>query len=434
MERVNVNMIPLPRLWRNPPVRRLAVLLALTLAAAAVLAGLFVRFATERLERDWLDRQAAVIGSLAAAHPELADELPKTFAQDAASPEAARLGRELAAKHGLTGLLATGLLPAASAFRNLALPGLVLGAALLIAALGLALLREYRLQLGSLRTLALSLEEAVKNNRRMDFRLYGEGELGLLAHGVQELANRLQLTIGQLKKEKAFLKETIADISHQLKTPLASLSIYIDLLQEERTKPDEAAGFLKTCRQELDRMEWLTLTLLKIARLEADALELHKTVSPLARTVEEAVAPLREWAGRRGVGLRLKEPPEPVFVLHDGRWLAEAIGNLAKNAIEHSPQGGTVTIRWERTPAFVRLDVLDEGPGIDERHLPHIFKKFYRSGSGGSGVGLGLPLAKSIAERHDGMLSARNREEGGSQFTLTLPVQRLPDNVLHAGE
>ncbi|MBN2981304.1 MULTISPECIES: sensor histidine kinase [Cohnella] len=424
MERIDESPLTASRLWRNPPVRRLAAILLAALVAAAVLIGLFSNYASERLERDWYDRQAAVIGTLASAHPELADELPKLIAESGADPEAVALGRELADRHGAGERLAGELPPAVSAFRSRTATELAFGALLLLAALGFALLREQRLQLGSLRALALSLESAVKQNRPMRFRLYGEGELGLLAHSVQELALRLQMTIGQLKGEKAFLKETIADISHQLKTPLASLSIYVDLLRQERTRPDEAETFLSTCRQELDRMEWLTLTMLKIARLEADALELRPEAKDLAGTVEDAVEPLREWARRRQVNLKLEAPAEQAVVPHDSRWLAEAIANVVRNAVEHSPAGCDVTVRWQRTPALVRLEVLDEGPGIEEKHLPHLFKKFYRTSSGGSGVGLGLPLAKSIAERHEGLLSARNRPEGGAAFTLTLPVRR----------
>ena len=294
---------------------------------------------------------------------------------------------------------------------------------LLFAALAVLLLREFDRPNRQIRRLAYALEAVVKQNRPLDYRIYEENDLGLLAHGVQELALRLRETISQLHRDKAFLKETIADISHQLKTPLASLMVYTELLQDERTSPADAKEFLDICRRELERMEWLTLTLLKIARLEADALELQPVRAPLAGTIERAAEPLRTLAAQRQVDIRIVPPDRPLEAVHDPHWLAEAIGNLIKNAVEHSPAGSAVTVRTERTPVFVRLIVRDEGEGIAERHLPHIFKKFYRARPGG-GVGLGLALAKSIVERHEGILSAVRNEAGGMTFVAALPAGR----------
>ncbi|WP_027092819.1 sensor histidine kinase [Cohnella thermotolerans] len=426
MERINEDRLRAARLWRNPGIRRLAVLCLLALLAAPILSWAFVAFETSRLKQDWLDRDAALIGQLASAHPELAAELPYLFASGdrKPDPETVRQGKELAAKYGMDATLDSSLLPVVSAFRSHAAMLLAGGAALGLAAFSVLIFREFNKPLRDIRRLAASLEKAVKNNERMDYRIYGEGDLGLLAHGVQELSLRLQETIAQLHRDKEFLKETIADISHQLKTPLASLAIYIELLQDKRTKPADAREFLETCRRELERMEWLTLTLLKIARLEAEALELQPVVSPLADTVEQAVEPVRKLAEQKGVRI-LFEERERIEFLHDPRWLAEAIGNLVKNAVEHSPPGAAVTIRSEQTPVFVRLTVRDEGAGIAERDLPHIFKKFYRASSGGGGVGLGLPLAKSIVERHDGVLSAVRNDTGGTTFTVAIPYRHL---------
>ena len=187
-----------------------------------------------------------------------------------------------------------------------------------------------------------------------------------------------------------------------------------------------AAEFLDTCRRELDRMEWLTLTLLKIARLEADALEMSLKEANLAETVHRAMNSIDRLAENKQINVRIEDSDTSLLISHDSHWLGEAIVNLLKNAVEHSPIGSTVTISWEKTPVFVRLQVKDQGQGIDAKHLPHIFKKFYRSSSEGSGVGLGLPLAKSIVESHLGILSASANPSGGTIFHLTLPHHPFP--------
>ena len=427
MERLNDARLSAARLWRNPPFRRLAAAMAAALVAALALAAALTLYSAERLKQDWIARESAFLASLAAAHPELENELPRLIA---GSPSAGEIeaGRQWAQRFGIGPRLETSLVPMAADYRSRTLRLSAAGAVLLTAALAAWLLNEQRRQLAGLHRLALSVEETVKNNRPPAYRVYGEGEFGLLGHAVQELSHRLQETIARLKRDKQFLKDTIADISHQLKTPLSSLILYVELLQDRRLSPEEAAEFTDTCRRELDRMEWLILTLLKIARLEAEALELQPKDAPLTDTVRQAAESFRKYAEQREVRL-IVEPPaggEPLIAWHDGKWLAEAIGNLIKNAVEHSPPGAAVTVRTDRTPVFARVTVADRGPGIDEKDLPHIFKKFYRARSDGSGAGLGLALAKSIADRHGGTLTAGPNPGGGAKFVLTLPLHRLP--------
>ncbi|TJY38931.1 HAMP domain-containing histidine kinase [Cohnella pontilimi] len=418
------------RLWRNPAVRRLALLLTAAFAAAALFIWLFSLDSSERLKRQWLEQQAAMIGKMSAADPGLTAQWASLLAHpESLSPEDKENGKRLAEQYGLTPNLEAQFIPVLSAYSERTVIALAAGFFLLIGLLGAAILREYHRQSADIRKLAVSLEDTVKHNRPMAFRLYEEGELGLLANAVQELAIRLQETIGQLHQEKDFLKDTVADISHQLKTPLASLTIYLDLLREGNVDQASASEFLDTCRRELDRMEWLIQTLLKIARLEADALQLILNPVPVQDTVDRSVMAVKRLADNRGVHVAVIPPALSADgpVPHDPRWLAEALANLIKNAVEHTPSGGEVTIGWETTTVFLRLYVQDQGPGIDEKHLPHIFKKFYRTSRAGSGVGLGLPLAKTIVERHGGMLTASSRKEGGSRFVLTLPLHSLPD-------
>ena len=421
------------RLWRNSQVRRLVLALAAVAAAALLAAWWFTAQSAHRLERSWLTQQASILGRLAAEKPELAADWARLLAHpERLTQEDAQRGRQLAAQYGLTPELGVQLSPMLRDYRARTAWMLAAGLSGLFVLLAALLVRENRRHLLTIRKLAVSLESAVKHNKRMEFRIYEEGELGLLANSVQELAIRLQETIGQLRQDKEFLKDTIADISHQLKTPLSSLMIYIDLLQAGNVDPEAAGEFLQTCRKELDRMEWLTLTLLKIARLEADALPMQIRPAPIAETVERAIASVRPLAEDRQVAVRWMHPSSHTaaatqaqaadsLLPHDARWLAEAIANLIKNAVEISPPGSAVTVAEESASVFWRLTVEDQGPGIEEKHLPFIFRKFYRFSSGGSGVGLGLPLAKSIVERHGGMLAAASQPGAGARFVLTMP-------------
>ncbi|MCQ6560082.1 sensor histidine kinase [Paenibacillus mendelii] len=427
MERIEESSSGIARMWRNPFVRSLAVSLAVLLVMAIVSIILYSHYSTERLKKDWLDKEAAMLGSLASEHPEWGEQwLQQLVETDPPSPEAVAEGREMMELYGINTKFKAQWLPILGDYQSrtlwLMLSGTV-GFALLTAVL---LYRASSRQLREIRSLAVSLEDTVKHNRPSAYRIYDEGELGLLANGVQELTLRLGETIDQLHKEKIFLKDTVADISHQLKTPLASLMIYVDLLQGDQVDAQHTAEFLRTCRRELDRMEWLILALLKLARLEADALDMSMKDAPLADTVKRAVNPMVPLAVNKQVTISMEESDSSVFIAHDPHWLTEALVNIIKNAVEHSPAGGTVKVGWEVTPVFIRMYVKDQGRGIDPQHLPHIFKKFYRNSSEGSGVGLGLPLAKSIVEKHGGILSATAEPSGGTLFQLTLPLHPFP--------
>ncbi|BBI30782.1 sensor histidine kinase [Cohnella abietis] len=435
MERVENEKLSLARLWRNPPVRRLSVILASSLLITVVLIAVYSHYSTERLKNTWLDKEAAMLGTLYSEHPDLADKwLGQLSEKGAPTPEAVAEGHKIMERYGVASLFESRWLPVLQQYHWSTLWILISSITVLIALIAWLLFREYHKLLGQIRTLAVSLEDTVKHNKPMSSFVYDEGELGLLANGAQELTLRLRATIEQLDQDKAFLKDTVADISHQLKTPLASLMIYIELLQGDKLDPDHATEFLETCRGELDRMEWLTLALLKLARLEAGALEMSLREVPLMDTLQQAVKSISRLAEDKQIEMLIEHPDSELIIPHDPHWLAEAISNLLKNAIEHSPIGSNVSISLERTPVFVRVQVRDQGRGIEAQQLPHIFKKFYRSSTEGSGVGLGLPLAKSIIEKHGGILSVSANPLGGTIFNLTLPHHPFPMNAMKLTE
>jgi len=427
MERVTETKIGLARLWRNSFVRNLTIILVLLFILASGLVAVYAHYSAEKLKQNWMDHEAAILGRLAEEHPEQAAEwLGYVTESDSISQETIEAGRRLMERYGMASALESRWFPVIGDYAAHTRWYLLLGVCALFLLAGWLLHRETHRYLRKIRSLAVALEDVVKHNQPMPYRLYDEGELGLLASGTQELALRLRETIEQLHREKSFLKMTVADISHQLKTPLASLTLYVDLLQGDRLDPEHSAEFLERCRHELDRMEWLTLTLLKLARIEADALEMNIGKARLDETVRNAISSVQRLADAKRVDIRIEQPQASLVVSHDPRWLEEAIVNLLKNAIEHSPDNGTVAVDLEQTPVFTRLRIIDRGSGIDARHVPHIFKKFYRSSKEGSGVGLGLPLAKSIVEKHGGVLSVAPNPAGGTIFHMTLPLHPFP--------
>ena len=251
-----------------------------------------------------------------------------------------------------------------------------------------------------------------------------EGGLCRFLGKVDGLANALSAGNEEAVKAKDFLKDTISDISHQLKTPLSALIMYNEIIESEAGADTEAVlAFTKKSSASLARMEELIQTLLKVTRLDAGAVLFEKQKWLLRDVVLRAVSELQVRAAEEGKVILLAGSDE-LSVDCDLQWTGEAIGNLVKNALDYTDRGGQVFVSWEQFPERVRISVKDNGKGIAEKDIYHIFKRFYRASKENGvrqGIGLGLPLAKSIAEGQGGTLSVQSSLGEGTTFTLMLP-------------
>ena len=239
---------------------------------------------------------------------------------------------------------------------------------------------------------------------------------------VEQLALSLQAKSEAERKAKEFLKDMISNISHQLKTPLAALDMYMEILEGEPENAETVKTFSRKSMRSLERMEQLISSLLKMARLDTGSIVFEKRQCFVAEIAAQAAGELSERAKQEGKEILTEgEPEETIFCDED--WTREALENLVKNALDHTEAGGTVRVSWSRSPVLFRLTVEDDGCGIAPEDIHHIFKKFYRSknSSDRQGAGIGLSLAKSIVEGQGGMLSVESSPGEGSVFRISFP-------------
>ncbi|MGN0150937.1 MAG: sensor histidine kinase [Wujia sp.] len=254
---------------------------------------------------------------------------------------------------------------------------------------------------------------------------YKQGEIGYLYTNMYKLVSTLKESKLKEQEEKIFLRDMISDISHQLKTPLASLKVFVDLLYDGRvTEPDKQRQMLEESRNQITRMEWMALSMLKLARIEAGAIQFEKKecdLNTIFVQVEEGVAYLTK---ERNQTMHI-ECPENAMLICDGDWLVEGIINLVKNASDYSEKGTTISLTTEINPVYTRIFVEDEGMGIPEEELPHIFKRFYRVNKevNPNSVGIGLSLTRSIVEGMGGKISVRSELGKYTRFILTFVHQ-----------
>lgn len=247
-----------------------------------------------------------------------------------------------------------------------------------------------------------------------------EGTIYRLFACVDQLAMILQSKNETERKSKDFLKSTISDISHQLKTPLTALTMYHEIISEEPDHVQTVIEYSQKTELALKRMEQLIQVMLKITRLDAGSIVFEKESCYLSELIAQAVSELTTRAAREGKEIIVDEVPEENLIC-DKQWTSEAIGNIVKNALDHTDSGGKIHVSWNRTPAMLRIMISDDGSGIAPEDLHHVFKRFYRSKKSldTQGIGLGLSLAKAIVEGQGGIISVQSVLGDGTVFTLS---------------
>ena len=247
-----------------------------------------------------------------------------------------------------------------------------------------------------------------------------EGNIYQLLASVDQLATMLQAKNDTEQKTKEFLKNTISDISHQLKTPLSALMMYQEIIENEPDNPETVKEFSFKIGTALKRIEQLIQSMLKITRIDAGSIYFEKSNYSISNILNHAISELTTRANNEKKEIVIDGDLEQMLYC-DIEWTGEAIGNIVKNALDHTDAGGKITISWERTPAMIRIFITDNGHGIVQEDIHHIFKRFYRSKntSDSQGIGLGLPLAKAIVEGQGGILSVQSERLQGTTFTLS---------------
>ena len=262
------------------------------------------------------------------------------------------------------------------------------------------------------------IDKVLNGNDDMLFADYEEGELSILQSEIRKMTVRLREQNAALKDDKIYLKNAMADISHQLRTPLTSMNLIVTLLGKNDTDEIQKGKYLRELSELLDRTQWLIDDILKLSQFDAGVIELKKETVYTDNLVKFAVAPLEIPMELSGIDFCC-EISEPAVFVADLKWTGEAVQNVLKNCMEHTSSGGKITVKQTCNALYTQLEISDTATGISPKDLPHIFERFYRSsGSSGSGFGIGLALAKKIVTSQNGVVLAENNKDCGAKFTL----------------
>ena len=279
-----------------------------------------------------------------------------------------------------------------------------------------------------LRTLARSMETFKRSDFSAEVRLpehrsAGGDEVDRLTATFQEMSARIILQVNKLKEIDLLRRELIANVSHDLRTPLASLQGYLDtlLLKEGQLTPEEQRRFLETASKHSERLGYLVSELFELAKLDAQVTPIRVEPFSIAELVQDVVMKFQLRAEQAGLTLKAEVMPDLPLVSGDIALMERVLENLLDNAIRFTPSGGRVTVSIVRDVGKLSVRVSDTGRGIAEESLPYIFDRFYRgepTANRDGGAGLGLAIAKRILELHGSSLQAQSRVNAGTTFTF----------------
>ena len=299
-----------------------------------------------------------------------------------------------------------------------------------------------------------------KNTQRIEdltryLKASKEGQSKSLLIGKEDMFSKLEdeiyKTVGELYQtrktawqEKDILKEHIADIAHQFKTPLASMGMMCELLAdvsilkesgtlkesvseeskalEKNMASKEARLYITQLQGQLERLDSLVYSLIHLSQLEANVVQMEKKPVSVYILILRVLELLELPIKTKNLSIEI-EPKEDETIIYEGdmKWSIEAIHNLIKNCIEHTPEGSKIRIYYEKAPLFTQIIIEDEGKGFEPEDIPHLFQRFYKGKNATKdSVGIGLALANTIIEKQNGLIEAENREDGGARFRIKI--------------
>ena len=406
--------------FHNPEVKRSSVILLGFIIIFYILTSFMLKLQQERLKEGYIKQLGAITARIAEKDPQLEKEIMPMITKEVSQEEALK-GKAVLAQYGLSSKLENVLFP----YVNETIKMNYYSIAIVFIAMAFFLLVFNYLQYGffykRIRGLTFAAKRVVDGEYNISINEDEEGDLSKLAVSFNSMRDIIRNNIVDLKREKQFLVDILSDISHQLKTPLSSMILYNDLLMNKELSKEQRQTFLLNNQNQLNRMQWLIASLLKLAKLDAKAIELTKEEESLNETIKDSIEAVESRAQQSGIAINYKDREE-IILNQDKLWLQEAFINIIKNGIEHTHSGGQINIEVMENPVYRRVIIEDNGEGIGEEELPNIFKRFYKGKTSkkSDSVGIGLALAKSIIEAHNGMIEAYSKIGEGTRFVITL--------------
>ena len=399
-------------------IKRLAAEVSIFFGVVLLAANAAMLGCTGSLRRDYNRVVANAAGAVLVQYPEV-DEM--TLLEGLQSEENQRAGELFLQRYGILEVWG-GRTFAAMEHQLFRMLAAVNGGVLLVWAGTAGILAGYfKKRQQKIQSLSGYMEALEQGSYTLELEDNADDELSGLRNGIYKLTVLLREQAALAKKQKKALADSVADISHQLKTPLTSVMVLMDnLSQSEDMNPQTRKRFTEEAARQISGMSWLVVTMLKLSRLEAGVVELKREETDLEQLAEKAVQKLELEAELRQITLRIKaDEKERIRVRADEKWTVEAVVNILKNALEHSEKGGLIELDCDGNDVYAQLKITDYGEGMSDEEQKRLFQRFYRGETTREdSVGIGLALSKEIIEKQEGYISVESRKGRGTTFFI----------------
>ena len=382
-----------------------------------LLSGVFYILGVEihtHYKQEFINQEQILIGHILENHPELEEEMIAVLLDNTKEED---LERSFFETYGID-LESYDNIHSIFALKKYTIQKIVATYTLIIFLFACFLFYHVKKQHREMKQVTHYLNHILSGDYSLEIHEYDESEINSLKNDIYKITVLLREQEDYSKNEKKHLESVLSDISHQLKTPLTSMYVINDILENDAIDSNKKKEMLRKNKNQLKRIEWLVSSLLKLSRLDSGVVVMQPKSVSVNTLLEQALEPLR-------IPIELKEQTveiignDHVMVEVDLAWTVEAFVNLIKNAHEHTPSNGKIEIRYQDNPIYVEFQIEDNGEGISANDLPHIFERFYKGAtSNKDSIGIGLNMAKTIIQKQNGMITVNSIENKGTTFII----------------
>lgn len=399
---------------KNKEVKKLVFVQLLLLLLTLIGAYFFYHFINQKYKKEFVKNNGYMISALLNTHPEMEEEVIDAILSGKGDFQEGTL---ILKKYGLDSINTLDYLEHVHQLQTTILVLIILFIIVVFSLLSFSYWLFLKVRYKKLNHLSDYMNQVLSGQYQLQIKDYDEGDISTLKNDVYKLTVQLKEGRDQSLKDKKELEQVLSDISHQIRTPLTSMYVINDLLKKDDIDSKTKIQFLEKNRIQLERIEWLVTTLLKMSRLDSGTVQLKLEKTDLDQIIQESLEPIQIPMELKNIEVQF-QGKQNIKVVADSHWTVEVFVNVFKNAYEHTEKGGAITIEVTDNPLYTEVAIHDTGSGIKKEELPHIFERFYTGSHNKESIGVGLNMAKKIMEKQNGEIRATSTIGQGTTFFI----------------
>lgn len=395
---------------------RLLIIQIILLIVFTFLISIFAMHTHNMYKQEIIKNNAIVIGTIVEKYPKIEIETIKKLISSDTDYEK---GIQILSKYGISDIENLDEIISVNELKNKMIFENIVLVVLMIIIYILVNLYFYKKDDKRLNDISKYINNILNNDYSFDIREYDEDSISSLKNYIYKITIKLRNMSEHSQKEKEYLEIALSDISHQLKTPLTSIMVMNELLENKNLEENRKKECQNKIKIQLEKIQWLITSLLKISQIDSGTIKLKKENVNAKKLIKKTIESLIIQIETKSINL-IQDIQEDLQITCDENWTSEALINIVKNAYEHTEKGGTIIITAKGNPIYNEIKIQDNGSGIKEEYIYHIFERFYKGKSNKESIGIGLNMSKTIIEKQNGIIEVESIEGVGTCFTIKI--------------